>query len=535
MKKLTLALTIILLMGASCTLLKNKTNMSIAPIDKPIPITPISDQEMIEKICVGDDRNMIGNISRCDNYYMIEPRERVVNMGNTYYDRTENTIATCGNAMNFDSEEAKQKNSELCAQINPQNCKIIKETCFAPTPKNDPITFTGEMATFTEEIFGFSFEYPQEQIIAKQSINGGGQSIGIKLSVNKYPYNNVIEFETISRDSSIYYQEKKVDLLENGNYQISHQADSVELSASKVIHNDLGEIAIFNGIGFTDDGLNTGKGLGYMAVMAIGDDYYLPINIFAEKDLISYDDFVVLLETIQKIDFTSENCPMPEIKSWGKGTFLRLCDRDTPFPAILFEELEIILFASHGGLEIIELGQPFDRELLAKDLKFMTNCNAFPNLISCELQADGPGSITQILTINPTNKTYLFADYSTFGGKKDIKFSSSHSDNNFDAHLEAQCPPDLGGFGCNYGDALSLDIKINSQNYDEIDYTSNVANIKTLFTDCHGFDFKAISAGWEGRNIDNIDVENFPPQKLYCYNDDVDAHFDLIKNEFVVK
>jgi hypothetical protein len=535
MKKLTLALAIFLLMGASCTLIKeNKEEPFYGPIDDNMPLEAIPQEEMIKAICSTEGMGHISNISKCDNYY-VAGNEFMEREGHWFYTLNGKLVATCGGYMAFDSKEEKQKNTNLCTKIKANNCEIVQQKCIAEKPKNEPITFAGEMTNFTEEIFGFSFEYPEEQLITKESVNGGGQRIDIELSVKKWPYDNVVKFTTIAVDASAYYQEKQVLLLENGKYQISNRDDSVELSAAEVIHNDLGEIAIFNGIEFTNTGLNTGEGLGYMAVMAIGHKYYLPIHIFANKDLISYEDFIALLHTIKKVSFTSDDCPTPELKSWGKDEYLRLCNRNTPFPAILFEELGIIMFVSYEGLEVIELEQPFDRNLVAKDVKFMANCASLSGLISCEMQADGPGSMTNILTINPANNAYIFAEHSTFGGKRDISFASSHSEDNFDARLRADCPPDGGGFGCNYADALSLDITINEQNYDKADYLNNTENIKSLFTDCYGFDFNTISAGWKGRNIDNIDIKNFPPKKLYCHNDDIDAYFDLEKNELIVE
>lgn len=413
---------------------------------------------------------------------------------------------------------------------------ITKQNSPQKQDEPEPIKFSGQnLDTFVEEIFGFSFQYPTDQILISESVNGNGDLIEVGLSTNSWPYQNVIKFETVAHDSENYYQEIEVYPLENGyEFAIGYKDDMKVVKPDQVINNDWSQIVLFKDIAF-EENIKIETSAGYFAVLALGDKNYQAINVEANRELISYADFFDFLNSIKKVEFSTTDCPAPEIKSWGKTDYLRLCNRNTSYPAALFNDLKIILFKSYNGLELISTEKPYSRTLLGKDVPLVENCSSLEesSLIACNIWASGPGDMITILTIDPETKKYIYVNDAVFGPKKSLDIASSYSEDNFNAHLEAACDPENSGpFGCNYADALSLDITVNNKTYNKEDYLENVDNLQIIFKDCRGFDWRTFSN--IRQNEVNIDIDNFPPEKLYCNNEDIDTYFDLKTNKFII-
>lgn len=422
---------------------------------------------------------------------------------------------------------------------------------------NMPVIFSGwsEKTIFTDDIFAYIFGYPSEQLNVVEELPSPGYSVITTLSLNKTPYSEVVKLSTFSKDLlEVDPASNGQEYIENysyqdGQYKIDYLAKSYEVKPSKVIESDFGEIIVINGIEVANDILKFGEDLGYLALMKSGNENYLPINIVANKEFVSYEEFINFLETIKKANFqfSQENCPAPEITSWGEGmaqknTFLKLCGRKTYYPAVMFQEQGFILFNQDDILKTVNIKPPFKEEVLINGIKLVDLESAgvvSGDFYTVQMIADGPGSLKRVFTFKPNTKEFIYVNNSIFGGKSGVDFASSYSDKVFSASITTGCA--MGS--CEVYDAMSdsdIQAYINGKPYTKKQVSQNLDNIAVLSSCVDYFDVSKI---YEYPPYGTIDVENFPPKRINCLdydnkdlagNPSIKAYFDLEQSNFVV-
>ncbi len=212
------------------------------------------------------------------------------------------------------------------------------------------------------------------------------------------------------------------------------------------------------------------------------------------------------------------------------GEKLLLSGVKTDFVAHKFEEQGYILFVDDEGiLKTIDMEEPYTQSILAENVE-MSECQDTDGLYLCEIRADGPGYLIRILLLDPETKEFVYVRDGSKGfyAGATRMFSSSFSDDMFYAYFEG---------GCNDGSCIgvenlvTIDASINNANYNKEQYLADVDGVRTLF-ECR-FDYDPISKGY---GSEDIDVENFPPDRLDCYSDgELLGYIDLINSEFVLE